>query len=73
MNGTRLSIESKFFCNPNPDFIIKGILSKVIKEIRGNKFVDTPTIIAKYDTSGKIQKSFAAFCFPTAMTRDFLP
>ncbi len=47
MNGTKFSIESKFFCNPNPDFIIKGILSNVIRDIRGNKFVDTPTIIAK--------------------------
>lgn len=47
MKGTRLSTESKFFCNPNPDFISKGMLRKVIKVIRGNKFVDTPIIIAR--------------------------
>jgi hypothetical protein len=47
MNGTRLSIESKFFRNPNPDFIINGIVSRVISDTRGNKFVDTPSIIAQ--------------------------
>jgi len=73
MNGTRFSIESKFFRNPNPDFIIKGRLRKVIRDHRGKKFADTPIIIVKYDTSGKIQKSFAAFCFPTAITKDFRP
>ena len=73
INGTRFSIESKFFRNPNPDFIINGMPSKVIRDIRGKKFIDTPIIIAKYDTSGKIQKSFAAFSFPTAITKDFLP
>ena len=47
MNGTRSSTESKFFRNPNPDFIINGIVSKVINDTRGNKFVDTPSIIAQ--------------------------
>ena len=73
MNGTRLSIESKFFRNPNPDFIINGIVNRVIRDKIGNKFVETPIIIAQYDNSGKIQKSFAAFSFPTAITKDFLP
>jgi len=73
MDGTRSSIESKFFRNPNPDFIIRGIVSRVIKDTRGNKFVETPSIIAQYDNTGKIQKSFAAFSFPTAITKDFLP
>ncbi len=73
MNGTRFSIESKFLRNPNPDFIIKGIPSRVIRDISGNRFADTPIIIAKYDTSGKTQKSFEAFSFPTEITKDFLP
>ena len=73
MNGTRFSIESKFFLKPNPDFIIKGILRKVISDIMGNKFADMPIIIIKYDTIGKIQKSFAAFSFPPTITKDFVP
>jgi hypothetical protein len=73
MYGTRFSTESKFFLSPNPDFIIKGMPRRLIKDIKGNRFADTPIIIAAYETSGKIQKRFAAFCFPTAMTNVFLP
>ncbi len=40
-------MESKFFLNPNPDFIINGMVRKVIRDIGGNKFVDTPIIIVK--------------------------
>jgi len=73
MNGTNSLTESKFFLNPNPDFIINGTVRKVIRVVRGNKFADTPIIIVNYDTKGKIQKSFAAFSFPTAITKDFRP
>ena len=40
-----------------PDFIINGTLRKVIKENTGNKFTETPIIIAKYETKGKIKQS----------------
>ena len=67
------SIESKFFFKPNPDFIINGKLKNVIRDTKGNKPASIPNIIAVYATRGNIQKSFVAFCFPTVMTRVFLP
>jgi hypothetical protein len=73
MKGNRLSTELKCFFKPNPDFIIIGILRKLIIESKGNTCRSTPDSIAQYETNGKIQNNFTAFSFPATITSVFLP
>lgn len=73
MKGTNSCTELKFFCNPTPEFIIKGKLKKQIKDNSGKKLRDIPIIIIEYAIKGKIQNNFLAFSFPTHITKVFLP
>ena len=50
MKGTKSSIESQFFCNPNQDFITNGKLNKQIKDSIGNKSKQIPNRIIEQNS-----------------------